>query len=181
VRRGDNLSRIASRLGVTVSDLRRDNGLRGDLIHPGQRLKIARPFRRLQSRDLVWRNPLGGRRRVLREFGPYLNTQGAQMTRTGVDVATPTGTPVLCPAHGVIRYFGGQEGFGTLVILEHGAGYSTVLAPLDPDRSGWKVGDVLWRGDRVGVTGSPVEGSEAYLHVELRRNDKAVRPTRLLE
>lgn len=41
VRRGDSLSRIASRFRVSVSDLRRWNGLRkGGYLQPGQRLKL---------------------------------------------------------------------------------------------------------------------------------------------
>lgn len=40
VRRGENLSVIASRYNVSVSDLRRWNGVRGSRIYAGQRLKV---------------------------------------------------------------------------------------------------------------------------------------------
>ena len=40
VRRGDNLSSIGSRLGVSVSYLKRSNNLRSSRIYPGQRLKL---------------------------------------------------------------------------------------------------------------------------------------------
>ncbi len=40
VRSGDTLFDIAQRFGVPVRDLKRANGLRGNLIHPGQRLTI---------------------------------------------------------------------------------------------------------------------------------------------
>jgi len=40
VRRGDTLSRIAARSGVAINQLRAANGLRGNLIHAGQTLKI---------------------------------------------------------------------------------------------------------------------------------------------
>ncbi len=45
VRRGDSLDRIARRYGATVEGLRRANGLRSSLIHPGQSLRVpgARP------------------------------------------------------------------------------------------------------------------------------------------
>ncbi len=42
VKRGDNLSRIASRHSVTLAALRRSNGISGDLIRPGQVLTIPR-------------------------------------------------------------------------------------------------------------------------------------------
>ncbi|WP_456425969.1 LysM peptidoglycan-binding domain-containing protein [Rhodocaloribacter sp.] len=40
VRRGENLTKIAKKYGVTVADLRRWNGLRGDHLRVGQRLKV---------------------------------------------------------------------------------------------------------------------------------------------
>ncbi len=42
VKKGDNLSRIAGRHGVTLSALRRANGISGDMIRPGQVLTIPR-------------------------------------------------------------------------------------------------------------------------------------------
>jgi LysM repeat protein len=41
VARGDTLSSIASRYDTTIADLRTLNGLRDDVIHPGQRLSVA--------------------------------------------------------------------------------------------------------------------------------------------
>jgi LysM repeat protein len=40
VERGDTLARIADREGSTVGAIRSANGLRGDIIYPGQRLKV---------------------------------------------------------------------------------------------------------------------------------------------
>ena len=40
VRPGDNLSVIAKRCNTTVAQIRRDSGIKGDLIHPGQTIKI---------------------------------------------------------------------------------------------------------------------------------------------
>ena len=43
VRRGDNLTRIARRYGVTLRQLREWNGLRSETIRPGQRLRVVAP------------------------------------------------------------------------------------------------------------------------------------------
>jgi len=43
VRTGDTLTKIAGRFRVSAGDLRRWNGLRGDLIRPGQRLIVGTP------------------------------------------------------------------------------------------------------------------------------------------
>ncbi|MBL7980791.1 MAG: LysM peptidoglycan-binding domain-containing protein [Flavobacteriales bacterium] len=43
VRSGESLGTIARKYGVSVSDLKRWNGLRSDRIHAGQKLKVGRP------------------------------------------------------------------------------------------------------------------------------------------
>jgi LysM domain len=43
VQRGDNLSTISKRLGLSTRKLMRINGLRRNRIHPGQRLKYYSP------------------------------------------------------------------------------------------------------------------------------------------
>jgi membrane-bound lytic murein transglycosylase D len=47
VRPGDSLWLIASRYGTTVDRLRRDNGLNGNALQPGQRLKVSADARRV--------------------------------------------------------------------------------------------------------------------------------------
>ncbi|MFO7654237.1 MAG: peptidoglycan DD-metalloendopeptidase family protein [Candidatus Krumholzibacteriia bacterium] len=179
VRRGDYLGLIASRFGVSVGDLRVENRLASDVIHPGQRLKIRSPFRHGRDGDVRWARPVSRPGRILREFGPY-EQDGVVMPRTGVDVAATVGTEVRSAAHGVVRYVGEVDGFGRLVIVEHGAGYSTVLSPLQADSLPWSAGDAVLQGDLLGCVAEPQEGDEPYLHIELRRRDRAVSPAPLL-
>lgn len=40
VRPGDNLSDIAKRSGTTVAQIRKDSNIKGDIIHPGQTIKV---------------------------------------------------------------------------------------------------------------------------------------------
>ena len=132
------------------------------------------------SGHISWQKPLDRKYPVLRGFGPYKNGQGVLMPSTGVDLAAGTGTVIRCPAHGVIRYIGFQEGFGNLVIIVHGAGWSTVFAPVNQSSIRWRENQVVWKGDLIGRSDSPVAGDEAYVHLELRRKQKAVEPGRLL-
>jgi len=102
------------------------------------------------------------------------------VTHTGVDLFLPQGSEVRAPATGVVRYCGLQDGFGTVVILEHGAGWTTVLAPVSPDTARCRSGEAVLAGDFLGRTAAPEEGPEPYLHVELRRRGEAVDPARLM-
>ncbi len=180
VRQGDNLTRIATRFGVSVGDLRQANKLPSDLIRVGQDLQIARPFKRTKAEDIHWQSPLTQRGQVLRGFGPYKNGQGVLIPQNGVDIGVPAGSTIRTPAHGVIRYVGPQDEYGTVMIIEHGAGYSTVLAPLAAECLAWRVDDAVLRGDILGKTDGPPQGSRPYFHLELRHRGKAIKPDRLL-
>ncbi len=180
VRKGDYLGRIAERTGTTVRELKRDNGLRGDIIYPGQKLRLDNPLHRRRRRDLRWLTPVrGSHHRILRRFGTQRRERLA-IRRTGTDLAVPAGTAVRAPETGVVRYLGEQDGYGLILILEHGAGYATVLGPFDPGSLKVETGQVVLRGDPLGETGPPADGNEPYLHVELRRDNEAVDPGPLL-
>ncbi|MBC8423968.1 LysM peptidoglycan-binding domain-containing M23 family metallopeptidase [bacterium] len=180
VRPGDYLFRIARLTGTTVEALKRDNGLSGDIIHPDQRLRVARPFAPTRGEAIAWRHPCDTPAgETLRPFGEQ--RRGQLATRhTGLDLTYPRGGRVVAPAHGVVRYLGDQDGYGRLMIIEHGAGYATVLGPFAADAVYVETGRIVLRGDGLGLTGAPVEGNLPYLHVELRRDNEAVDPARLL-
>ncbi len=176
VQPGDYLLRIAQTFGTTVPALKSANGLRGNLIHPDQRLAIPAPFGR--SGEIRWRPPVADPSgEILRPYGDTTES-GLTTHHSGVDIAAPRATRVTAPAHGVVRYLGEQEGYGRLMILDHGGGWATVLAPFAETYV--TDGQAVVRGDGLGLTGPPVETSRPYLHLELRRDSAAVDPARLL-
>jgi len=179
VARGDNLSLIAGRFGTTVRELQATNRLSSDVLSIGQTLQIDRPFARWNSRAIRWQKPVRDTRRVLQPFGPY-KRKGILMPSLGVDLGQTVGTRVTCPADAVVRHIGHMDRFGTLMILEHGGGYATVLAPFDPDRLNVKVGQAIGSGHFLGVTAEPEPGLQPHVHIELRRHNKAIKPDPLL-
>jgi len=179
VRNGDSLGRIATRCGTSVAEISRHNELAGDIVHVGQVLKISAPFQKVAPDKVSWRHPFEGRPgRVLRSFGAQTGSIVAR--RTGTDIAYAAGGEVLAPANGLVRYVGEQAGYGTLAIIDHGGGFTTVLGPLDPAALAIETGRIVLKGESLGRSGAPVEGREPYLHVELRVQSEAVDPSRLL-
>ncbi len=180
VRRGDNLSLIAQRFGTTVAALKRDNSLRSDIIHVGDRISLKHPFARRSTRQLSWERPLRHPGPVLRPFGQY-KAAGILMPRTGTELAAPVGTQLYAPATGVVRHSGPIEGIGHILIIEHAGDYATVLSPCDPASVRVTVGQAVLRGDPLARTAAPDEaGAKPFIHVELRRKDKAIPPDRML-
>jgi hypothetical protein len=97
----------------------------------------------------------------------------------GVDVAVPTGTPVLAPAAGRVTlaepdlfYSGGT------VILDHGYGLSSSF--LHMSEVSVSVGDELEPGDLVGAVGATGRATGPHLDWRMGWRDRRVDPQRLV-
>jgi murein DD-endopeptidase MepM/ murein hydrolase activator NlpD len=180
VRSGDSISLIAQRFGTTVKTIKKDNALQSDLISVGQNIVLSKPFRG-KNQKAIWHKVVPHPGPVLRPFGPYKANE-IIMPRTGVEIAGATGTRLFSPAIGVVRHSGPMDGFGHLLIIEHVDDFVTVIAPCDPQSIEVKVGQAILAGDLLGLSGPPPDlEDKPYLHLELRRGDKAIKPDRLFK
>ena len=174
---GDNLSFIAKRFGISLKNLRKTNHLSSDVLSIGQILHIDEPFQKRSSAKIKWRNPCSKSGKVLRPFGKY-KEKNIIMSRTGVELACPIGSIVKAPATAVVRYIGPLNGFGIVMILEHFNNYTTVYAPLDLKSIKVVEGSAVNAGQILGRTAEPVlENSPPYIHIELRKNKIATKPS----
>jgi murein DD-endopeptidase MepM/ murein hydrolase activator NlpD len=98
-----------------------------------------------------------------------------RLMHTGVDLTAPTGTPVYVSGKGkVIKAGPSTEGYGKVVIVDHGFGYSSLYAHLHEIKV--KKGQTLKRGDLIGTIGSTGRSVAPHLHYEVRYHDKPVDP-----
>jgi murein DD-endopeptidase MepM/ murein hydrolase activator NlpD len=95
---------------------------------------------------------------------------GKRKPHLGVDFAAPTGTPVRSVGDGRVRFAGWQGGYGKVVFVEHSNGQSTVYAHLN--RIDVRVGQVLSKGETLGVVGSTGASTGPHLHFEFRVNGR---------
>lgn len=98
-------------------------------------------------------------------FHPILQTWRAHL---GVDYAAPTGTPVRTVGDGVVELAGSQNGFGNVVIVQHGGNNKTVYAHLS--RIHVKTGQRISQGQTVGAVGQTGWATGPHLHFEFRVN-----------
>jgi murein hydrolase activator len=92
----------------------------------------------------------------------------------GLTIATQSSAQVVAPTGGRIAFAGPYRGFGNIVIIDHGRGWTTLitsLAALDV-----KVGDPVDQGSPVGRAGP----SRPTVTVELRRGGQPVDIARLV-
>lgn len=93
----------------------------------------------------------------------------------GLTLSTWAGAQVVAPAAGRVIYAGRFRGYGNIVILDHGDGWTSLVAGLD--RVLVRVGDAPVQGTPLG---SAPKGEAPRITVELRRRGDAVDLAQLL-
>lgn len=97
----------------------------------------------------------------------------------GMDIAAPTGTPVVAPIPGVVRLATGPFALeGNMIIIDHGRGLHSVMMHLS--RIDVNVGDVVAQGDKIGAIGSTGRSTGPHLHWGMTWHGVRVDPEALL-
>ena len=87
----------------------------------------------------------------------------------GLTFAVAAGAPVVAPAGGVVRYAKAYRGYGTIVILDHGDGWTSLVTGLAA--AGVRPGERIAAGASLGRAAG---GEEPRITVELRRRGRPV-------
>jgi len=184
VKANDTLSGIAERFKVKIEDIIRsplNNLSDGANLIPGMRIIVPggiKPFVPKVVRPQVVSRPAPGRRYV--GPAPSFFASGAfawptrgyisQYFRTyhrGLDIANAIGTPIAASDGGYVTFAGWSNvGYGYMVQIDHGNGFSTLYAHL----SQWYVspGQSVARGQIIGAMGSTGNSTGPHLHFEIR-------------
>lgn len=108
-------------------------------------------------------------------YGPRADPfTGALSNHDGIDIAAGMGTPILAMADGVVSWSGDRSGYGITVEITHGQGYTTRYAHAQAALV--NVGDRVIKGQPIAKVGSSGRSTGPHLHVEVRRNGRAVNP-----
>ncbi len=104
---------------------------------------------------------------------PILNTIRAHK---GVDYAAPTGTVIKAAGDGRVSLAGVQGGYGNVVILEHGAGVTTLYGHMSGFAKGIRNGLRVKQGQTIGFVGKTGAATGPHLHYEYRVNGQHKNP-----
>ena len=105
------------------------------------------------------RNPFGG---------------GGFEFHSGQDIEAAWGASVVSGAAGKVSFVGWQNGYGQLVVVDHGGGLTTRYGHLS--HIDVELDQTVSRGQLLGKVGSTGRSTGPHLHYEVRINDEAVNP-----
>jgi murein DD-endopeptidase MepM/ murein hydrolase activator NlpD len=99
---------------------------------------------------------------------------GRRSMHRGVDIASPLGSTIHAMGDGVVVFAGERHGYGNMVEINHGQGYSTRYAHV----AKWlvRVGDRVTRGQPVANVGITGRSTGPHLHFEVLRSHRQVDP-----
>ena len=103
---------------------------------------------------------------------------GKPANHRGVDFAGKRGDEIIAVADGVVTWSSDRYGFGLLVEINHGNGYSTRYAHNDQNLVA--VGDEVKKGQTVALMGDTGRATGPNLHFEVLRNGQRVNPVNFI-
>jgi len=117
--------------------------------------------------------------RITSPFGERLDPFGGEGEfHTGLDIASHYGDDIRAAGDGVIAWTGRREGYGRVIIIDHGFGITTWYAHLSAYAT--QVGASVKRGDVIGYEGESGRATGPHLHFEVRIHNAPVNPWRYL-
>ncbi len=97
-----------------------------------------------------------------------------ELPHEGVDLGAPRGTPILAAANGRVTRAARRSGYGLVVELDHGYGFSTRYGHASQVLV--KPGQRVERGEVIALVGTTGIATSPHLHYEVRVGDRPVNP-----
>ncbi len=98
-----------------------------------------------------------------------------RLMHEGIDLVADVGTAVYATGNGVVSYVGQRGGYGNVVEIDHGFGYSTVYGHLE--KALVREGQSVKRGQVIALSGNTGLSTGPHLHYEVIKNGVHVNPS----
>lgn len=141
--------------------------------------QLVKPARTESTSEKLWEGPfiIPVEGRLTTDFAEirYVNNEPSSSRHSGLDLAAPTGTPILAPNNGIVTF--AMEGLlspGSTVVIDHGMGLFTSYYHLNSIDV--EVGDYVEKGEVIGSVGSTGFSTGPHLHYSVSIYNTYVNP-----
>ncbi len=104
---------------------------------------------------------------------------GRKEMHKGIDFAGARGSDITATAAGVVSWAGPRYGYGNLVEINHGNGYSTRYGHCQKVLV--RVGDKVEPGQTIALMGSTGRSTGPHVHYEVLKNGSQINPKRFIQ
>lgn len=118
--------------------------------------------------------------RISSQFGYRISPTGRNREfHNGIDISNKLGTDIIAAGSGVVTYSGYNGGYGKVVMISHGYGYTSIYAHNQEILV--SVGDQIEKGQVIAKVGSTGRSTGPHVHFEVRLNNEPINPLDLIE
>ncbi len=96
----------------------------------------------------------------------------------GMDFAGKEGSGIVAVANGVVTWAGDRYGYGNLIEINHGNGYTTRYG--HNAKLLVEVGDSVEKGQIISLMGSTGRSTGPHVHFEVLKNDRQINPAKFV-
>jgi murein DD-endopeptidase MepM/ murein hydrolase activator NlpD len=176
--RGDTRTEQQGKDGKKIVDytITRQNGIEVDKIVDNEEILIE-PVKKIIVRGEKQKPSRGeGTFKWPTVGGKITSSYGQRWGRLhqGIDIAGVSNRTIMAADNGKVTTVGWQRFYGNYIVIDHDNGYKTLYAHLSS--FGVSEGEIVKKGDSIGVMGSTGRSTGIHLHFEIIKNGKVVNP-----
>lgn len=113
--------------------------------------------------------------RISDDYGWRIHpTLNVQQFHNGIDMAAPSGSPILAAADGEVIEASYSATMGNYMMINHGSGLFTIY--MHASSLGVSKGETVSKGQQIGAVGSTGRSTGPHLHFSVRQNGSYVSP-----
>lgn len=117
--------------------------------------------------------------RISDDYGYRIHpTLGVEQFHNGVDMAAPTGSPILAAQSGTVIAASYSSTMGNYIMINHGGGLYTIY--MHASALYVSAGQSVSKGQKIGAVGSTGRSTGPHLHFSVRQNGNYVNPWNFL-
>lgn len=182
VKKGDNLSGIASQFGISMEAVLDANDLNDKTVSIGQTLFIPGAslsiFEIRKAMGELFIYPIKGR--LTSPFGYRADPfTGRRSFHSGIDLAAAEGTSIKAVLDGRVSETGFSRIFGNYIIITHSGGYQSLYGHLSKFKT--KRGNYVTQGEIIGLVGNTGMSTGPHVHFSVYKNGKLLNPLSVLK